>query len=154
MRAFDLPKEAPHVTVDAVDWWTKRKAAPDRAAGVKLTKARRAPDLNDEARERIMHAESMIKLFATDPAESLKQTVLFGPLVSFKPLDHVGASELQELERWARETAQAIARAYIEDGNDAAYMREMGYDPTVARKFRSRSAPAGWSSRASTPASG
>ena len=25
MRAFDLPKESPHVTVDAVDWWTKRK---------------------------------------------------------------------------------------------------------------------------------
>ena len=132
MRAFDLPKEAPHVTVDAVDWWTKRKRRQIDAPTVKLTKARRAPDLNDEARERIMHGESLIKLFATDPAESLKQTVLFGHSYRFKPLDHVGASELQELERWARETTQAIARAYIEDGNDAAYMRDMGYDPAVA----------------------
>jgi DNA-directed RNA polymerase sigma subunit (sigma70/sigma32) len=78
-----------------------------------------------------MHAESLIKLFATDPTESLKQTVLFGHSYRFKPLDHVGASELQELERWARETTQAIARAYIEDGNDAAYMRDMGYDPAI-----------------------
>jgi RNA polymerase primary sigma factor len=132
MRAFDLPKEAPHVTVDAVDWWTKRKRRQIDAPTVKLTKARRAPDLNDEARERIMHGESLIKLFATDPAESLKQTVLFGHSYRFKPLDHVGASELQELERWARETTQTIARAYIEDGNDAAYMRDMGYDPAVA----------------------
>ncbi len=78
-----------------------------------------------------MHAESLIKLFATDPAESLKQTVLFGHSYRFKPLDHAGAAELQELERWARETTQAIARAYIEDGNDAAYMRDMGYDPAI-----------------------
>ena len=132
MRAFDLPKEAPHVTVDAVDWWTKRKRRQIEPPTVKLTKARRAPDLNDEARERIMHAESLIKLFATDPVESLKQTVLFGHSYRFKPLDHVGASELQELERWARETTQAIAREYIEDGNDAAYMRDMGYDPAIA----------------------
>ena len=132
MRAFDLPKDAPHVTVDAVDWWTKRKRRQIEPPTVKLTKARRAPDLNDEARERIMHAESLIKLFATDPSESLKQTVLFGHTYRFKPLDHVGAAELQELERWARETTQAMARAYIEDGNDAAYMRDMGYDPAVA----------------------
>jgi RNA polymerase primary sigma factor len=131
MRAFDLPKDAPHVTVDAVDWWTKRKRRQIEAPTVKLTKARRAPDLNDEARERIMHAESLIKLFATDPAESLKQTVLFGHSYRFKPLDHVGASELQELERWAREQTQAIARAYIEDGNDAGFMKEMGYDPAI-----------------------
>jgi RNA polymerase primary sigma factor len=131
MRAFDLPKDAPHVTVDAVDWWTKRKRRQIEPPTVKLTKARRAPDLNDEARERIMHAESLIKLFATDPAESLKQTVLFGHSYRFKPLDHVGAAELQELERWARETTQAIARAYIEDGNDAAYMRDMGSDPAI-----------------------
>ena len=25
MRAFDLPKEAPHVTHDAIDWWTGRR---------------------------------------------------------------------------------------------------------------------------------
>jgi RNA polymerase primary sigma factor len=131
MRAFDLPKDAPHVTVDAVDWWTKRKRRQIEAPIVKLTKARRAPDLNDEARERIMHAESLIKLFATDPAESLKQTVLFGHTYRFKPLDHQGASELQELERWARETTQAITRAYIEDGNDAGFMKEMGYDPAI-----------------------
>jgi len=131
MRAFDLPKDAPHVTVDAVDWWTKRKRRQIEAPTVKLTKARRAPDLNDEARERIMHAESLIKLFATDPVESLKQTVLFGHSYRFKPLDHQGAAELQELERWARETTQAITRDYIEDGNDAGFMKEMGYDPAI-----------------------
>ena len=32
---------------------------------VKFSKARRAPDLDDEARERIMHAESIMKLMGT-----------------------------------------------------------------------------------------
>ena len=32
---------------------------------------------------------------------------------------------------WARETAQQVVRAYIEDGNDAMYLRELGYDPSV-----------------------
>jgi RNA polymerase primary sigma factor len=131
MRAFDLPKESPRVTRDAIDWWVGRKRRTIEPPQVKLSKARRAPDLADDARERIMHAESLLKLFGQDPAESLKQTVLFGHSYRFRAIDHAGAAELMELERWARETAQAIVREYIEDGNDAAYMRDLGYDPTI-----------------------
>src|ERR687892_2645016 len=103
MRAFDLPKESPRVTRDAIDWWIGRRRQTIEPPPVKLSKARRSPDLNDEARERIMHAESLIKLFGQDPAESLKQTVLFGLSYRFKAIDHAGATELMELERWARE---------------------------------------------------
>jgi RNA polymerase primary sigma factor len=131
MRAFDLPRESPRVTRDAIDWWVGRRRQTIEPAAVKLSKARRAPDLSDEARERIMHAESLIKLFGQDPREALKQAVLFGHTYRFRAIDHAGAAELVELERWARETAQAIVRAYIEDGNDAAYLRDLGYDPTI-----------------------
>jgi RNA polymerase primary sigma factor len=131
MRAFDLPKDSARVTRDAIDWWVKKRR-PIEAPVIKLSKARRAPDLDDQARERIMHAESLLKLIAADPAEALKQAVLFGHSYRFRPLDHAGAVELVELERWARETAQEIVRAYIEDGNDAAYLHELGYDPTIA----------------------
>jgi RNA polymerase primary sigma factor len=131
MRAFDLPKESPHVAIDAIDWWTKRKRRQIEAPVVKLAKARKASDLTDEARERIMHAESLLKLFGSDPAEALKQAVLFGHSYRFKAIDHAGANELTELERWARETAQSIVRAYIEDGQDAAYLKELGYDPAI-----------------------
>jgi RNA polymerase sigma factor RpoD-like protein len=130
MRAFDLPKESARVTRDAIDWWVKRRRLIE-APAVKLSKARRAPDLDDQARERIMHAESLLKLFGQNPGEALKQAVLFGHSYRFRPLDHAGATELVELERWARETAQQIVRAYIEDGNDAAYLHELGYDPTI-----------------------
>jgi RNA polymerase primary sigma factor len=131
MRAFDLPKESPRVTRDAIDWWVGRKRQTIEAPSVKLSKARKAPDLIDEARERIMHAESLIKLFGQDPGEALKQSVLFGHSYRFRAIDHAGAGELMELERWARETAQAIVRDYIEDGHDAAYLRDLGYDPTI-----------------------
>jgi RNA polymerase primary sigma factor len=130
MRAFDLPKESPRVARDAIDWWVGRKE-PIEPPAVKLSKARRAPDLNDEARERIMHAEALVKLFPDDPAEALKQAVLFGHTYRFKAIDHAGAGELMEFERWARETTQEIVRQYIEDGNDAAYLNELGYDPTI-----------------------
>ncbi len=132
MRAFDLPKESPRVTRDAIDWWVGRRRQTIEAPSVKLSKARKAADLTDEARERIMHAESLIKLFGQDPGEALKQAILFGHTYRFRAIDHAGASELMELERWARETAQAIVRDYIEDGNDAAYLRELGHDPAIA----------------------
>ena len=132
MRAFDLPKESPRVTRDAIDWWLGRRRQTIEAPSVKLSKARKAPDLTDEARERIMHAESLIKLFGQDPGEALKQAVLFGHSYRFRAIDHAGAPELMELERWARETAQAIVREYIDDGNDAAYLRELGHDPLIA----------------------
>ncbi len=130
MRAFDLPKESPRVTRDAIDWWIGRREQVEPPA-VKLSRARRSGDLNDEARERIMHAEGILKLFADDPGEALKQAVLFGHTYRFKAIDHAGAAELMEFERWARETTQEIVRQYIEDGNDAAYLRELGYNPTV-----------------------
>ncbi len=130
MRAFDLPKESPRVTSEAIDWWVGRRQ-PIEAPQIKLSKARKASDLNDEARERIMHAESILKLLAEDPGEGLKQAILFGHSYRFRAIDHAGASELMELERWARETAQEIVRHYIEDGQDAGYLQELGYDPTI-----------------------
>ena len=131
MRAFDLPKESPRVTRDAIDWWVGRRREAIVPPLVKLAKARKAENLDDAARERIMHAESILKLIGTDAAEGLKQAALFGHSYRFKAIDHAGSVELYELERWARETAQDLVRAYIEDGNDAAYLRELGYDPTI-----------------------
>jgi RNA polymerase primary sigma factor len=131
MRAFDLPKESARVTRDAIDWWVAKRRETITAPAVKFSKARRAPDLDDEARERIMHAESIMKLLGEDPGDALKQAILFGHSYRQRALDHAGAAELVELERWARETAQGIVRAYIEDGNDAAYLHELGYDPTI-----------------------
>ncbi len=130
MRAFDLPRDSARVTRDAIDWWVARKQLIT-APVVKFSKARRARDLDDEARERIMHAESIMKLMGEDTGDALKQAILFGHSYRSKALDHIGAVELVELERWARETAQGIVRAYIEDGNDAAYLHELGYDPTI-----------------------
>jgi RNA polymerase primary sigma factor len=131
MRAFDLPKESPRVARDAIDWWVGRRREQIEPPPVKFSKARRAQDLTDEARERIMQAEGILKLFADDPAEALKQAVLFGHTYRFKAIDHAGAGELMEFERWARETTQEIVRKYIEDGNDAGYLLELGYDPTI-----------------------
>jgi RNA polymerase primary sigma factor len=131
MRAFDLPKESARVTRDAIDWWVVKRKETISPPAVKFAKARKAPDLDDEARERIMHAESIMKLVGEDPGDALKQAILFGHTYRQRALDHAGAVELVELERWARETAQGIVRAYIEDGNDAAYLHELGYDPTI-----------------------
>jgi len=132
MRAFDLPKESPHVTREAVDWWFGRKRGTIEPPVIKLSKARRAPDLDDVARTRIMEAESILKVLASDPSQGLKDAVLFGATYGFKSIDHAGAPELYELERWARETAQQIVRDYIDSGNDAGYLKELGHDPEVA----------------------
>src|SRR6476659_120354 len=130
MRAFDLPRESPRVTSDAIDWWVKRKNEVS-APPVRFSKARRSPDLDDDARQRILHAESILKTLEADRAAALKDAVLFGHSYRFRSIDHAGAPELVELERWARESAQQVVRAYIEDGNDAMYLRELGYDPSV-----------------------
>jgi len=132
MRAFDLPKESPHVTREAIDWWFGRKRGSIEPPVIKLSKARRAPDLDDVARTRIMEAESILKVLASDPSQGLKDAVLFGATYGFKSIDHAGAAELYELERWARETAQQIVRDYIDSGNDAGYLKELGHDPEVA----------------------
>ena len=130
MRAFDLPKESTRVAIEAIDWWVARKNEIS-APTVKLTKARKAAGLDDDARERIMKAESLMKSFAGDPVGVLKETILFGHTYRFKAIEHAGAAELRELEAWARETAETIVRAYIEDGQDAGYLKELGYDPAI-----------------------
>ena len=132
MRAFDLPQDSPHVTLDAIDWWVHKKKRPIDRPSIRFTKARRDPDLDDEGRARIMQAESLLKTVATDPAQALKDAVLFGHTYRFRALEQPGREELYALERWARETAQAIVRAYIEAGSDAEYLKSMGYDPSVA----------------------
>jgi RNA polymerase primary sigma factor len=131
MRAFDLPKESPHVTRDAIDWWVGRKRKTIEVPPIKLSKARRAPNLDDEARTRLMEAESILKVLASDPGQGLKDAVLFGSTYRFRSLSHAGAVELIELERWARETAQMITGEYITSGHDAEYLLSLGYDPTI-----------------------
>ena len=131
MRAFDLPKESPRVTRDAIDWWTGRKRKTIEVPPIKLSKARRAPNLDDEARTRLMEAESILKVLASDGGQGLKDAVLFGSTYRFRSISHAGAAELGELERWARETAQDIVREYITSGHDAEYLLSLGYDPTI-----------------------
>jgi RNA polymerase primary sigma factor len=131
MRAFDLPKDAPHVTHDAVDWWFGRKRRTIEPPAIKLSKARKAPNSDEEARTRILEAESILKVLADDPAQGLKDAVLFGSTYRFRSISHAGAPELIELERWARETTQGIVKEYIEAGNDAEYLLSLGYDPTI-----------------------
>ena len=131
MRAFDLPKEAPRVTRDAVDWWVGRKRQTIEVPSIKLSKARKAPSLDDEARTRLMEAESILKVLASDPAQGLKDAVLFGSTYRFRPPIHAGAPELVELELWARETAQRIVSEFITSGHDAEYLLSLGYDPTI-----------------------
>jgi RNA polymerase primary sigma factor len=130
MRAFDLPQESPRVTLDAIDWWVA-SGKPIERPSIRFTKARRDPELDDEGRGRILQAESLLKSLASDPAQALKDAVLFGHSYRFRQLEHPGRDELYALERWARETAQAIVRAYIEAGRDKAYLKELGYDPEV-----------------------
>jgi RNA polymerase sigma factor (sigma-70 family) len=131
MRAFDLPRESPKVTRDAIDWWVVRRRKAIEAPAIKLSKARKSPSLDDDARTRLMEAESILKVLGSDPAQGLKDAVLFGHTYRFKPIDHAGAVELVDLERWARETAQTIVRDYIESGHDSDYLLSLGYDPSI-----------------------
>jgi RNA polymerase primary sigma factor len=131
MRAFDLPKESPRVTHEAVDWWVGRKRKTIEPPIIKLSKARKASNLDDEARTRLMEGESILKVLASDPAQGVKDAVLFGSTYRFRSISHAGAPELIELETWARETAQAIVAEYIAAGNDAEYLLSLGYDPTI-----------------------
>jgi RNA polymerase primary sigma factor len=131
MRAFDLPREAPRVTRDAIDWWTGRRRKTIETPPIKLSKARKASNLDDEARTRLMEGESILKVLADDPGQGLKDAILFGATYRFRAISHAGATELIELEVWARETAQDIVREYIESGHDAEYLLSLGYDPSI-----------------------
>jgi len=131
MRAFDLPQDSPRVTHEAIDWWTKRKRRTIEPPTIKLSKARKAANLDDDARTRLMEAESILKVLAADPAQGIRDAILFGATYRFRSISHAGAPELVELEKWARETAQAIVKEYIEAGNDAEYLHSLGYDPTI-----------------------
>ena len=131
MRAFDLPKESARVTGDAIAWWTGRKRKTIEPPVIKLAKARKAANLDDEARTRLMEAESILKVLAADPAQGLTDAILFGSTYRFRAVSHAGSTELYDLERWARETAQDIVREYIASGNDAEYLLSLGLDPTI-----------------------
>ena len=133
MRAFDLPKESPHVTRDAIDWWVGRKRKTIEAPSVKLSKARKAPNLDDEARD-ADHAgrvDPQAARHRSSPGAEA-DACCSGHSYRFRPLDHAGAAELLELERWARETTQAD-RAGLHRG--PATMRttcsSLGYDPAI-----------------------
>ncbi|HET6657287.1 MAG TPA: sigma-70 family RNA polymerase sigma factor, partial [Gaiellaceae bacterium] len=131
MRAFDLPKESPHVTHDAIDWWTIRRRKTIEPPAIKLSKFRKAPNLDDEARTRLMEGESILKVLAADPPQGIKDAILFGATYRFRAVSHAGSNELYELERWARETTQDIVREYIETGHDSEYLLSLGYDPSI-----------------------
>jgi RNA polymerase primary sigma factor len=131
MRAFDLPKESPRVTHEAIDWWTGRKRKTIDPPTIKLSKARKAPNLDDEARTRLMEGESILKVLAAEPSQGIRDAILFGSTYRFRSISHAGAAELIELETWARETAQDIVREYIAAGNDSEYLLSLGYDPTI-----------------------
>ena len=131
MRAFDLPRESPRVTHEAIDWWTKRKRRTIEPPTIKLSKARKASNLDDDARTRLMEAESILKVLAADPAQGIRDAILFGATYRFRSISHAGAPELVEMEKWSRETAQEIVKEYIEAGNDNEYLHSLGYDPTI-----------------------
>ena len=131
MRAFDLPKDAPHVTHDAIDWWTKRRRKTIEPPVIKLAKARKAGNLDDEARTRLMEGESILKVLASDATQGMKDAILFGATYRFRSVSHAGSAELYELETWARETAQTIVGEYITAGHDPEYLLSLGYDPTI-----------------------
>jgi RNA polymerase primary sigma factor len=131
MRAFDLPREAPHVTHDAIDWWTVRRRKTIEVPTIRLSKARRAGNLDDEARTRLMEGESILKVLASDAPQGIKDAILFGATYRFRSVSHPGSVELYELERWARETTQEIVKEYIESGHDPEYLLSLGYDPSI-----------------------
>jgi RNA polymerase primary sigma factor len=131
MRAFDLPKEAPRVTHEAIDWWTGRKRKTIEPPTIKLSKARKSSNLDDDARTRLMEGESILKVLASDPSQGIRDAILFGATYRFRSISHAGAAELMELEKWAREAAQDIVREYIAAGHEAEYILSLGYDPTI-----------------------
>jgi RNA polymerase primary sigma factor len=131
MRAFDLPKDAPHVTHDAIDWWTVRRRKTIEVPTIRLSKYRKASGLDDEARTRLMEGESILKVLASDAAQGMKDAILFGATFRFRSVSHPGSAELYELEQWARETTQEIVKEYIESGHDPEYLLSLGYDPTI-----------------------
>ncbi len=131
MRAFDLPKDAPHVTHEAIDWWTVRRRKTIEPPVIKLSKYRKASGLDDEARTRLMEGESILKVLASDAPQGIRDAILFGATFRFRSVSHPGSVELYELEQWARETTQEIVKEYIESGHDPEYLLSLGYDPTI-----------------------
>ena len=89
MRAFDLPEDSPKITNDAIDWWVHKKR-PIEKPPIRFTKARRDPELDEEGRTRILQAESILKSIESDPAQALKDAVLFGHSYRFRVLEQPG----------------------------------------------------------------
>ena len=90
------------------------------------------------------------------PAEALKQTrAVRAHAIGSRPLDHAGAHELHGARALgARDGAGHRAGVHRGRATTPRTCASLGYDPPSRWRSRWRSAPGGWSSRASTPASG
>ena len=83
MRAFDLPKELAARHPRRHRLVGRAPAQDDRAADDQARRSTaRHPNLDDEARTRLMEGESILKVLAADPAQGLKDAVLFGAHLS------------------------------------------------------------------------
>jgi hypothetical protein len=153
MRAFDLPKESPRVTHEAIDWWTKRKRRTIEPPGIKLSKARKATNLDDEARTRLMEAESILKVLASDPVQGIRDAILFGATYRFRSISHAGApswsSSSAGRARRPRTSCASTSRPGTTPSTCSASATTRPSRPTC----RSRSGPDGWSSSRPMPAS-
>ncbi len=130
MRAFDLPKDS-----------AARDARRDRLVGraasetitppvVKFSKARKAPDLDDEARERIMHAESIMKLLARGRRRRAQagdpvRAHLSASRRSITPARRSSSSSSAGRARRRRRSCGTTSRT----ATTPAYLHELGYDP-------------------------
>ena len=132
MRAFDLPKDSPRVTLDAIDWWVKASEDRSRRRRSSFTKARRAPDLDDEARERIMHAESLLKLLGDRPGRGAEAR---GPVRAHVSVPRRSTTPARaELVRARALGARDGAgdRPRLHRGRQRRRVHEdLGYDPTI-----------------------
>ena len=102
-------------------WWTKRKRRTIEPPVIKLSKYRKSPNLDDEARTRLMEAESILKVLASDATQGIKDAILFGATYRFRAISHPGATELMELERWddartADEVSVVCSQAHVPPG--------------------------------------
>ena len=66
-----------------------------------------------------MEGESILKVLASDPAQGLKDAVLFGAHLSVPIGQPSRLGRALRARAWARETTQAIVKDYIESGHDA-----------------------------------
>ena len=110
----------------------KRRRKTIEPPVIKLSKARKAPNLDDEARTRLMEGESILKVLASDPAQGIKDAILFGatyPLPIGQPRRRRRSCTSSSAGRARR--PRTSCREYIEAGHDSEYLLSLGYDPTI-----------------------